>query len=192
MPFESLAGRLLLASPTLGDPNFADSVVLLCHHDRESSLGLVINRPRDLTLAEVLADLKFEADTDSGRHQREIAGRSTFEGGPIEPFRGFVLHDGWHIYESTMRVSNDLHLTTSRDVLEEIARGTGPEHFMLILGYAGWSGGQLEEELANNDWLVADPSQQLLFLTAPEHRWALAAQSLGVRREHLSRQIGHA
>jgi putative transcriptional regulator len=191
MQIHHLTGQLLLATPSLQDRNFRDSVVLVCHHDEEGCMGLIVNRPQEVSIIDVLEDLKLKPD------RNYVAGLSEFravsyEGGPVDPFRGFVLHDGWQIYDSTMQVTPELHLTTSRDILEEIAAGNGPEHFMLILGYAGWGEGQLEQELANNDWLVAGPNHHLLFQTDPELRWALAAQSMGVSKANLTNQIGHA
>ena len=184
MHLNELTGNLLLAMPSLQDVNFSDSVILLCHHDAEGSMGLIINRPQNISVGAVLDDMQLEGI----KHPDQ----PTFEGGPVEPFRGFVLHDGWHIYDSTMQITPELHLTTSSDVLEEIAAGVGPEHFMLILGYAGWDAGQLEKELANNDWLIASANHHLVFQAEPELRWALAAQSMGINRANLTDQIGHA
>jgi putative transcriptional regulator len=190
MQINSLTGQLLLAMPTLQDPNFRDSVVLVCHHDSDGCMGLIINRPQELTVEAVLEDLKCSDAQASGPSDwRE---QLTFTGGPMDSFRGFVLHDGWHVYESTMQVSPELHLTASRDVLEDIACGNGPEHFMLILGYAGWGAGQLESELGNNDWLVAPANQHIVFHVPPEMRWGIGARSMGIDRSMLSDQIGHA
>jgi putative transcriptional regulator len=190
MQINSLTGQLLLAMPTLEDPNFRDSVVLICHHDTEGCMGLIINRPQDLTVEAVLSDLKCSDAQASGpsdwRHQ------PAYTGGPMDPFRGFVLHDGWHVYESTMQVTAELHLTASRDVLEDIASGNGPEHFMLVLGYAGWGAGQLESELGNNDWLVAPANQHIVFHVPAEMRWGIGARSMGIDRSMLSDQVGHA
>jgi len=184
MQASELKGKLLLAMPTLKDPNFADGVVLLCHHDREGSMGLLINRPQDITVGAVLEDMRLK----SGK----LADRPTFEGGPVEPFRGFVLHDGRQIYESTLKVTPEIHLTTSRDVLEELARGGGPEHFMLVLGYAGWGSGQLEDEINRNDWLIVPSSSHLVFRCPPEQRWIAGAQAVGITKAQLSDQVGHA
>ncbi len=179
-----LKGQLLLATPTLTDPHFADSVILLCHHDDEGSMGLLINRPQRITVGAVLNDMNLKSA--KGMDQ------PTFEGGPVEPFRGFVLHDGWHIYDSTLCITPEIHLTTSRDVLEEIALGEGPEHFMLMLGYAGWGGGQLETEINHNDWLIVPSSNYLVFHTPIEQRWMMGAQAMGISKAQLSDQIGHA
>jgi len=173
----------LLATPTLLDPRFADGVVLLCHHDEDGSMGLLINRPQHITVGAVLDDMKLS---------KTAMDAPTFEGGPVEPFRGFVLHDGWHIYDSTLCVTPEIHLTTSRDVLEELATGDGPEHFMLILGYAGWDAGQLEDEISRNDWLVVPSSSNIVFHTPIEQRWVVGAQAMGVDRAQLSDQVGHA
>jgi len=191
MLINDLVGQVLLAMPSLQDRHFRDSVILICHHDEEGSMGLIINRPQEVSINDVLEDLKLSPDQ---RYIRSLPDNRSlsFEGGPIDPFRGFVLHDGWHIYESTMQITPELHLTTSRDVLEEIAAGNGPEHFMLVLGYAGWDAGQLEQELANNDWLIASANHHLVFQAEPELRWALAAQSMGINRANLTDQIGHA
>jgi len=116
----------------------------------------------------------------------------SYEGGPVDPFRGFVIHDGHHVYESTMPITPDLYLTTSKDVLEQIVQNQGPEHFMLVLGYTGWDAGQLETEIFENHWLVVPANEQLIFHTAPELRWTRSAQSMGVDKSHLSSQIGHA
>lgn len=191
MVLNDLNGKLLLATPSLQDRQFKDSVILLCHHDEEGSMGLMINRPQAVTVRDVLEDIQLSPN-ESVLKTLPDHRLLSYEGGPVDPFRGFVLHDGWHMYESTMQVTPELHLTTSRDVLEALAQGFGPEHFMLILGYAGWSAGQLEQELLDNAWLIVDANQHLVFETAPEHRWALAAQSLGISKSHLSSQVGHA
>jgi len=191
MQISNLTGQILLATPSLQDRHFRDTVILICHHDEEGCMGLIVNRPQEVSIIDVLEDLQLTPDRSYISHLPENRALS-FEGGPVDPFRGFVLHDGWHIYDSTMQITPELHLTTSRDVLEDIAAGSGPEHFMLILGYAGWEAGQMEQELANNDWLVAAPNHHLLFQAGPELRWALAAQSMGISRANLSNQIGHA
>jgi len=183
MQASELGGQILLATPTLTDPHFADSVVLLCHHDEDGSMGLLINRPQHITVGAVLDDMNLGKDAMDA---------PTFEGGPVEPFRGFVLHDGWHIYDSTLCITPEIHLTTSRDVLEELAKGDGPEHFMLMLGYAGWDTGQLDEEISRNDWLVVPSSGRIVFHTPIENRWTLGAQTMGITRAQLSNQVGHA
>lgn len=190
MQLNQLAGQLLLATPSLKDPNFRDAVVLVCNHDTDGSMGLIINRPRDITVLNVIADLDIQA-ADKMQDISSLS-MSVFEGGPIDEFRGFVLHDGWNVFDSTMQVTPELYLTASRDVLEELGKGEGPEHYMMMLGYAGWASGQLEEELANNDWLIAPASHQIVFQEPPGQRWDFGARCMGFERSHLSNQIGHA
>jgi len=184
MRVNDLSGNLLLAMPSLDDVHFSDSVILLCHHDAEGSMGLIINRPQNITVGAVLDDMQLNGI----RHPEQ----PTFEGGPVEPFRGFVLHDSWHVYDSTLCVNPEINLTMSRDVLEDISQGEGPEHFMLLLGYAGWESGQLESEINRNDWLVSQADVQLVFHTPIEQRWTLGAQAMGVNKAQLSDQVGHA
>lgn len=188
MQVSELTGQLLLATPSLHDPSFAGAVVLVCHHDSEGCMGLIINRQQDISVHDVLDDLDIS-------HQKLTQDTSplVFEGGPVGVFRGFILHDSWHIYESTMQISDEFHLTSSRDVLEQLAQGEGPEHYMFILGYAGWGAGQLEQELANNDWLIAPASHHIVFQEPPDQRWAFGARCMGIdHRNQLSEQIGHA
>jgi len=191
MLLNDLSGQLLLATPSLQERQFKDSVILLCHHDQEGSMGLIINRPQDISIRDVLEDIQLSPNEAVLKTYPDYR-LATYEGGPMDTFRGFVLHDDWHMYESTMKITTDLHLTTSKDVLEEIAQGHGPEYFMLVLGYAGWEAGQLEQELVDNSWLIAGANQHIVFQTPPEHRWSLGAQSMGVDKSHLSSQIGHA
>lgn len=191
MKLSSLSGQLLLSTPSLRDIHFQDSVVLVCHHDQDGSMGLIINRPQHIMIQDVFADVGIQVKQDALKSLEDYNAHC-YEGGPMDAFRGFVLHDGWHIYESTMQVSEDIHLSTSRDVLEMIAEGEGPEHFMFVLGYAGWAAGQLEQELMENSWMVCGVNTPLLFHTPPEARWAIAAHSMGVDKAHLSSQVGHA
>ena len=191
MQVDGLTGQILLATPSLQDPNFRDTVVLICQHDRDGCLGLIINRPRDIILGEIFDDMGIRYETGSAENHEQIQ-PVVYEGGPMDGFRGFLLHDGWDVYDSTMQVSPELHLTASRDALEELARGQGPEHYMLLLGYAGWGAGQLEQELCDNSWLIAPASHQIIFQEPPEKRWDFAARCMGIERGQLSSQIGHA
>lgn len=190
MQINQLAGQLLLATPSLKDPNFRDAVVLICHHDEDGCMGLIINHPRQISVTDVFTELGIESEPS--QHDTGIDVNQVFEGGPVDEFRGFVLHDGWNIYESTTQITPELHLTASRDVLEALALGEGPEHFLLLLGYTGWAAGQLEGELANNDWLIAPASHQIVFQEPPEQRWNFGALCMGIDRTKLSSQIGHA
>ena len=190
MQINQLAGQILLASPSLHDPDFKDAVILVCHHDDEGCMGLMINRPRSIGIPEVLHDLGIAMQDNSANTESVVP--QVYEGGPVDNFRGFVLHDGWQVYDSTMQVTQELHLTASRDILEDMGRGDGPEHCLLVLGYAGWQAGQLEQELSRNDWLIAPASHHIVFQEPPEKRWDFAARCMGIERSQLSDQIGHA
>ncbi len=189
----NLSGKLLLATPSMADNFFQDSVVLLCHHDDDGSMGLVLNHTQDISVFDVLDDMGLCTEPRArAEAQMSFEDKPVFEAGPVDGFRGFVLHDSNNIYESTMDLSEDLYLTTSKDVLEDLAKGRGPQRFLLLLGYAGWESGQLEDELIANDWLLAEPSQTLIFDAPCEHRWALGARSIGFERSQLISQVGHA
>lgn len=190
---DDITGKLLLATPSMPNGFFHDSVVLLCQHDDEGSMGLVLNRPQDINVFEVLDDMAlFESEREKGLAQMRFEEKIVYEAGPVDTYRGFVLHDIDKTYDSTMRVGADLHLTTSKDILELLAEDKGPKRFSLLLGYAGWEAGQLEQELMENDWLIAEPTKTLVFDTPAEHQWALAARGLGFERSQLVSQIGHA
>lgn len=186
MLVDRLAGQILLASPSLHDASFKDAVILICHYDQEGGMGLIINRPKKIDMQDVLNDLDIPV------LDQQRASYPVFEGGPVDDFRGFVLHDHCQVYDSTMQVTEALNLTASRDILEDLGHGKGPEQCLLLLGYAGWGAGQLEKEISNNDWLIAPASQQIVFQEPPEKRWDVAAHSIGIERSQLCSQVGHA
>ncbi len=190
---EDMVGKVLLATPSMIDPMFKDSVVLLCHHDDEGSMGLVLNKTQGISVFDVLDDMGFcDAPLAKGKAQMKFGEQWVYEAGPVDTYRGFVLHTDHTIYDSTMRIHDDLYLTTSKDILEELAQGKGPEKFLLLLGYAGWSAGQLEQEMIENDWLLGYATPALVFDTPAEDKWTLAAHGIGIERGQLSTQIGHA
>ena len=181
-----LANQLLIASPALSDPNFARSVALICQHDDEGAMGVVVNRPSEYTLGEVLRQMNLQAQDP------HLAGQVVLAGGPVHPERGFVLHDGLRAWESTMEVADGLYLTTSRDILEAMAAGDGPAHAIVALGCAGWGAGQLEYELGENSWLTAPADAELLFALPLERRWQAAGQRIGVDMTRLTDYSGRA
>ncbi|HEY1033611.1 MAG TPA: YqgE/AlgH family protein [Pseudoxanthomonas sp.] len=181
-----LANQLLIASPALSDPNFARSVALICQHDDDGAMGVVVNRPSEYTLGEVLRQMNLQAQDP------QLAGQVVLAGGPVHPERGFVLHDGLRAWESTMAVADGLYLTTSRDILEAMAAGDGPAHAIVALGCAGWGAGQLEYELGENSWLTAPADAELLFALPLERRWQAAGQRIGVDMTRLTDYSGHA
>ncbi len=181
-----LTGQLLIAMPTLPDPRFAHSVSLICEHTEYGALGVVINRPLNMDVGEVLE--QFDLQTEDAI----VAGQPVFAGGPVQPERGFVIHDGSEDYDATIRINDNLSVTTSKDVLERLARGRGPGRVLFALGYAGWGAGQLEQELADNSWINVPVDESILFTVPPDLRWEQAARLLGIDVRLLGVEAGHA
>ena len=182
----SMANQLLIAMPGMADPNFSTTVTLICEHNDEGALGIVINRPLELKLAGLFEQLDLEEPNT------EAAEQPVFMGGPVGPERGFVLHEPVNRYENTLPVSNDIHLTLSRDVIDEMAAGNGPDKTLVALGYAGWDAGQLEHEMLANSWLTVPATTEIVFDMPFEQRWMSAAQTLGVDISQISPDAGHA
>lgn len=181
-----LQNQLLIALPTMPDARFTRSVALICQHDDDGAMGIVVNRASEYTLGDVLSQMGF----DGG--DAELRGQPVLAGGPMHPERGFVLHDGGLRWDSSLRIAEGLYLTTSRDILESIAHGEGPAHAVVALGCAGWGTGQLEHELGENSWLTAPWDTELLFATPLDARWQAAAGRIGVDFVHLADYAGHA
>ena len=182
----NLTNQFLIAMPTLADPNFHRTVTYMCAHSDEGAMGIVINRPTELKLADVLDQMSIPLSDDT------VSDMPVLQGGPVCRERGFVLHQPAGEWDSTLRVSDEIGIATSRDILSEIAEGRGPEHSLIALGYAGWGAGQLEQEVLDNAWLSGPISNTILFDLPYEERWASAARLLGVDPERLSGQVGHA
>lgn len=180
---DNLRDHFLVASPYLQDPRFHGAVVYLCEHSDEGALGLTVNRPLDIHLGEILEQL----DLDGGELDLPV-----FSGGPVQPERGFVLHTPDSEWQHTATVSPSVQLTTSRDILEAIGIGEGPETFLVCLGYAGWDSGQLEDELSSNAWLTCPATQELLLGTPWEQRYEAVLRHMGVDLKQLSESVGHA
>ncbi|MCD9030755.1 YqgE/AlgH family protein [Luteimonas sp. Y-2-2-4F] len=181
-----LANQLLIALPALSDPHFARSVALICQHDADGAMGVIVNRVSEYTLGDVLEQMGIEGGDALLRAQPVLAG------GPVHPERGFVLHDGEQGWDSSLRIADDLFVTTSRDVLEAIARGDGPQRIAVALGCAGWGAGQLEHELTENAWLTAPSDAELLFALPLDARWEAAAGRIGVDMQRMADYAGHA
>lgn len=184
---EHLTGRMLIAMPAMGDARFAHSVVFLCDHSDEGAMGLVINKPsKDVDLPSLMSQLSIDLAVDLSR-------RPVHFGGPVEMGRGFVLHSAIESgSEASLEVRDDIHMTATLDILEDLAQGTGPQQWLLALGYAGWGAGQLESELSQNAWLVCDASPKLVFDTADAQKWDAALETLGVSAMLLSSEGGRA
>lgn len=182
-----LTGQVLIAMPDMGDPRFARAVIFICAHSADGAMGLIVNKPMPgLRFSELLGQLEIEP-SDNLRDMRVLTG------GPVEDSRGFVLHTSDFITpDTTLRVSQDVGLTSTLDVLQELAMGRGPRLAALALGYSGWGPGQLEDEIAQNAWLTAPSSESLLFGRAYEHKWTGALKSIGVDPLLLSTEAGNA
>ncbi len=181
-----LSNHLLVALPALHDDHFARSVTLVCQHDGDGAMGVMINRASEYTLGEVFQQMGISSDYQALQSQIVLAG------GPVHPERGFVLHDGAREWDSTLTVGDGLYLTTSRDVLEAMARGDGPPQAVVALGCAGWGAGQLEQELVDDSWLMVPAGRDLLFEFPLEQRWQAAAGSIGVDLVNYASHSGHA
>lgn len=182
----NLKNHFLLAMPTLEDPNFQKTLTLITEHSEHGAMGLVINRPLTLTVGEVLQHLDITPE-DTRASQQPV-----HYGGPVEPERGFILHSPPGQWSGTLAVSEEIGMTSSRDILEHIARGEGPERLLVTLGYSGWGAGQLEAEMAQNAWLTCPAEREILFDLPAEERLAAAATRIGIDLDMVSPDAGHA
>jgi putative transcriptional regulator len=183
----NLTHHFLIAMPGMADPYFSRSLTYVCEHNEQGALGLVVNRPIDMTLAAFFAKLELRLQ-DASPH----ALSPVFFGGPVQTDRGFVLHQPIGEWQSTLAVRDRVGLTTSRDILEAVAEGAGPERMLVALGYSGWGAGQLENELKENAWLTVEATDSVLFELPAEQRLAAAMELLGVDFASLSERAGHA
>lgn len=176
--------------PTLLDPHFFRSVTYLCEHDDEGAFGIVINQPLSLSLGEIFEQMEIKTEHPM------ISQRLVFAGGPVHKERGFILHNAHgnpkKKWQKTYSISPEISLTTSTDILEDMAINKGPEQCLFALGYAHWEAGQLEKEMAENAWLYAPASSEIIFQIPIEKRWRAAAAKMGVDVDRLSDDIGHA
>ena len=185
MQTTSLRNQFLVAMPSLKDEHFDHAVTLMCEHDEQGALGLIINRPTGLTVSAMLDHL--EIDHDGLAEDSQV-----YWGGPVQPERGFVIHTDVGEWESTTRIDEGLYLTSSRDVLGGIGKGEDPGRFIVMLGYAGWTAGQLETELMGNAWLNTPVDEAILFTTPAGERWQAATRLLGLDAASISGDAGHA
>jgi len=182
----SLTNQLLVAMPALADPHFAQSVTLICEHNEQGAFGIVINKPLTLLWGEVLDQMQLPPGDPVRAAQPVLCG------GPVYPDRGFVVHRSGGTWASTHPVSQQVQVTTSRDILLAMAQGDGPPEAFLALGHAGWEAGQLERELLDNAWLTLPLNEALLFELAPALRWEAAWKLLGIDAGQVSLTPGHA
>jgi len=189
---DHLANQFLIAMPGMVDPNFAGSVIYLFEHTERGAMGLVINRPTELDMGALFEKIEVKLEAEP------VSEQPVYFGGPVQIERGFVLHEPTAevAYSSSLAVPGGLTMTTSKDVLEAVATGSGPRKFLMTLGYAGWSAGQLEEEITLNGWINVPLSQQqmveIIFNTPSSQRYERTMSLLGFDPSHLSGEAGHA
>ena len=189
---DHLANQFLIAMPGIVDPNFAGSVIYLFEHTEGGAMGLVINRPTELDMGALFEKIEVKLEAEP------LADQPVYFGGPVQIERGFVLHEPTAevTYNSSLAVPGGLTMTTSKDVLESVAAGSGPSKFLMTLGYVGWSAGQLEKEIILNGWINVPLSQkqmiEIIFNTPSSQRYERTMSLLGFDPSHLSGEAGHA
>ena len=181
-----LINQFLIAMPNLADTNFSHTVSYLCQHNEEGALAIVINRPTGMNLGNILEQMGISSSS------QEINNTPVFAGGPVQQERGFIIHNtNSSTWDSSIPISDTTCLTSSRDILEAIAEGKGPDQFLVALGYAGWGYGQLEKEIINNAWLNTPYEANILYKTPIKQRWIEAANQIGIDINQLTAPAGH-
>lgn len=191
---ESLEGQMLIAMPTIGDQRFARSLVYLCAHSADGAMGIVVNRrSKSLKFPELLVQLEVIGEDDAIRLPPKLGDVQVLRGGPVETGRGFVLHSpDYHAASATLAIDEDISLTATVDILRAMAQGLGPRRAVLALGYAGWAGGQLEQEILQNGWLTCPPDESLVFDEDHASKYDRALRKLGIEPASLVSDAGHA
>jgi putative transcriptional regulator len=186
MPQVNLTNHFLIAMPNMVDPYFAKSLTYICEHNEQGALGLVVNRPIEMTLGTLFERLSLPLSS------ADLGSEPVYFGGPVQTDRGFVLHQPVGQWQSTLSVRDSVGLTTSKDVLEAVGQGGGPSKILVTLGYSGWAAGQLENEIRQNAWLTVEAKNAIIFDMPAEERLPAAMQLLGVDFAKLSEEAGHA
>lgn len=185
----TLANQFLIAMPALQDPWFANTVSYMWKHNEEGALGIVINKPSSLRIAELMQEMNIDISAregDANFHKQYV-----MNGGPVESNKGFILHDGDLQWEYTLPITNKLSVTMSKDILEDIAADKGPKQYLVTMGCAGWDAGQLENEITENSWLTVPATADLIFLSDHSKKAEAAASILGISLSQLSSFAGH-
>ena len=182
----SLNNQLLIAMPGMADPNFNSTVTLVCEHNANGALGIIINRPMNMDVGGLFEQLDLTGANAA------LASAPVLDGGPVSREKGFVLHAPGEKFDSSISVSPSIQLTLSRDVLDAMAAGDGPANSLVALGYAGWDSGQLEQEILDNTWLTVPSTPEIIFDVPFAKRWSFAAQSIGIDISQISPHAGHA
>jgi putative transcriptional regulator len=189
-----LDGQLLIAMPVMGDPRFERSVIYLCAHSAEGAMGIMVNRPAgSIDFPELLVQLNIIKKAEQIKLPENAESMKVLRGGPVDTGRGFVLHSSdFHIANATLPIDDNICLTATVDILKAIAKGRGPKHAILALGYAGWAPGQLETEIQDNGWLHCDADPDLIFGDDVGEKYARALRKIGIDPGMLSNEAGHA
>lgn len=185
----NLANHFLIAMPSMQDPIFGGAVVYVCEHNEKGVLGVVINKPTDMTMDVLFERIDLKVDDSV---QDQVASEPIMFGGPVQDDRGFVLHTPGGRFSSSLSVTDEVAFTTSIDVLEAVASGDGPQRLLVSIGYAGWSPGQLEDEISRNGWLTVGASADVMFDLPIEQRYTAAIKLLGIDPMMLASEAGHA
>lgn len=186
----NLANHFLIAMPSMSDPVFSGTVVYLCEHNSQGALGMVINKATDMCIDDLLDRVELQGEKTP--EFLALADQPVMFGGQVQEDRGFVLHTPGDAYSSTLKVTDQIAFTTSRDILEAIASGRGPNRFLISVGYSGWGAGQLEGEIAGNAWLTVEADPAILFDLPLEQRYTAAIKLLGIDPLMLAAEAGHA
>ena len=184
---QNFQNHFLIAMPALDDPMFKRSVTYICEHNEEGAMGIVINHPLEIKVADLLKQLEITYDEQSTAATAHVCA-----GGPVQHDRGFVLHTSKEGYGSSMRLSDELMVTTSKDILFDLTTEQAPDKFILALGYAGWTAGQLEQEIADNAWLIIPADISILFDLSHAEKWQSATAKIGIKPWQLTNEAGHA
>ena len=182
----NLTNHFLIAMPNMADPYFARSLTYICEHDEKGALGVVVNRPIEMTLGALFERLSLPLSSQI------LVNAPVYFGGPVQTDRGFVLHQPLGQWQSTLSVGDAVGLTFSKDILEAVGQGGGPERMLVTLGYSGWAAGQLENEIKQNAWLTVEAKDGIIFDTPIEERLPAAMKLLGIDFARLSEEAGHA
>ncbi len=185
----SLQNKLIIAMPQMKDAIFEHSVIYICHHDEDGAMGLILNKPiTNMTFGELSSHIMEEAPDLSSLNLQN----SVFVGGPVEPTQGFILHSADYApIEQSNKISEDIYLNASVDLLSDIVKGEGPSNFISFLGYSGWAAGQLEQEILANSWLHYTPTADFIWQTPAKNLWKASLEKLGISESFLSSQAGH-
>jgi putative transcriptional regulator len=182
-----LSNQFLIAMPSLADANFSHTVSYLCQHTADGALAIIINRPTGMVLTDIFEQMGIECSLP------QVQQTAVFAGGPVQKERGFIIHEKDNAnWDASIPISDTTSLTSSRDILEAIAKNEGPKNFLVALGYAGWGAGQLEKEILSNAWLNTSYQQDILYNTPVKQRWMAAANQLGIDISQLTAPAGHA